>query len=312
MSQKAKENLKHNVQFWHLCTPGKYQSILFRNQADYIQGMNLVALSACKFDKSVGIYAFELMSNHFHFVLEARKEDADAFYQDFYARLRRFLGRQGRGQELNSISYSLIAIDNETYLRNLIAYVHRNAFLVNLSYTPFSWLWGSNVHIFNDLEPYFHKIYLNTIGKRAKQEMFHTHQVDFPDNYYLISSFKEKETTTGYISPACYCKIAECEQLFRNAQQYYFNISRRVESFSDIARELGDTITYTDEEMFSTTTHLLLTKYNKEKIYLLSRNEKIEVAKVLHFNYNAGNDQICRILRLSDTLVDSMFPRATE
>ena len=116
MSQKAKENLKHNVQFWHLCTPGKYQSILFREQSDYIQGMNMVALSACKFAKSVGIYVFELMSNHFHFVLEARKEDAEEFYQDFFSRLRRFLGRQGRAQELNAISFSLIQVDNETYL----------------------------------------------------------------------------------------------------------------------------------------------------------------------------------------------------
>ena len=133
--------------------------------------------------------------------------------------------------------------------------------------------------------------------------MFHTRDINFPDNYYMIQ---------GYISPACYCKIAECELLFRSAHQYFFNISRRVESFSDIARELGDTITYTDEEIFSTAAHLSMTKYNKEKISMLDRNEKIEVAKVLHFNYNAGNDQICRVLKISDALVDSIFPRPTE
>ena len=312
MSNKTKENQKHNVQFWHLCTPGKLQSLLFRERSDYIEGKNMVALSACKFSQSVGIYVFELMSNHFHFVIEARKEDAEAFYHDYYSRLRRFLGRQGRAQELNGISYSLIPVDNETYLRHLIAYVHRNAFLVNSSCSPFSWLWGTNAHIFSSLEPYLHKTSLNTIALRTKQEMFHSREVNFPSNYYLINSVENEGYTSGYISPACYCKIAECEKLFRNAHQYYFNITRKVESFSDIARELGDSITYTDEEIFSAATHLLLTKYNKEKISMLNRNEKIEIAKVLHFNYNAGNEQICRVLRLSDTLIDSMFPRACE
>ena len=315
------------MQFWHLCTPGKSQCLLFRELSDYVQGMNMVALSAYKYSSSVWIYAFELMSNHFHFVIQARREDAQEFYEDFYNRLRRFLGRQGRKHELNDISYSLIPIDNETYLKNLIAYVHRNAFLVNSSCTPFSWLWGTNAHIFSSLEPYLNKTYLNSIAKRPKQDMFHSREVDFPDNYYLIHPLQnhplenhplknypleDDNTATGYISPACYCKIAECEKLFKSAHQYYFNITRKVESFSDIARELGDSITYTDEEIFSVTTHLLLTKYNKEKLSMLNRNEKIEMAKVLHFNYNAGNEQICRVLRLSDALIDSMFPKACE
>ena len=290
-------------QFWHLCTPGKSQCLIFRNKSDYVAGMNLVALSANKFSETVEIYAFELMSNHFHFLIKAHKKEAELFYQDFYQRLRRFLGRQGRMHELNKITYSLFPVDNDIYLKNLIAYLHRNAFLVNSSIIPFSWTWGTNIHLFLGLDSYFEKVYLKTIGKRTRQEMFHTRDIEFPDNYYMIQ---------GYISPACYCKIQECEMLFRSAHQYFFNISRRVESFSDIARELGDSITYTDEEMFSTAAHLSMTKYNKEKISMLDRNEKIEVAKVLHFNFNAGNDQICRVLKISDALIDSMFPRAVE
>ena len=296
-------NDSESAQFWHLCTPGKLQCLIFRNKSDYTTGMNLIALSANKFSESVEIYAFELMSNHLHFLIKANQKDAEAFYQDFYQRLRRFLGRQGRMYELNKISYSLIPVNNDTYLKNLIAYLHRNAFLVNSSIIPFSWPWGTNIHMFLGLDSYFEKVYIKTIGKRARQEMFHTRDIDFPDNYYMIQ---------GYISPACYCKIAECELLFRSAHQYFFNISRRVELFSDIARELGDIITYTDEEIFSTAAHLSMTKYNKEKISMLDRNEKIEVAKVLHFNYNAGNDQICRVLKISDALVDSIFPRSTE
>ena len=164
----------------------------------------MVALSAWKYSATVGIYTFELMNNHFHFVIEARMEDALAFYEDFYGRLRRFLGRQGRKQELNGMSYSLIPVDNEIYLKNLIAYVHRNAFLVNSSCTPFSWLWGTNTHIFNSLEPYLNKIYLKTIAKRPKQDMFHSREVDFPDNYYLIHPLEDDSAASGYISPACY------------------------------------------------------------------------------------------------------------
>ena len=83
-----------------------------------------------------------------------------------------------------------------------------------------------------------------------------------------------------------------------------------METFSDIARDIGDTISYTDEEMFVAALHLIRKKYDKDNITALSKIEKIEVAKNMHFEYNASNKQISRILKLDVTAVNALFPIA--
>ena len=58
---------------WHLFTPGDLSGVLFREKEDYVYGMNLVALCAGKFWESIRLYTFQIMSNHFHFVLSGEK-----------------------------------------------------------------------------------------------------------------------------------------------------------------------------------------------------------------------------------------------
>ena len=54
---------------WHLCTPGEYQCVIFRTSEEYVYGMNLIAQAAINFHDKLKILTFQIMSNHFHFVL---------------------------------------------------------------------------------------------------------------------------------------------------------------------------------------------------------------------------------------------------
>ena len=65
---------------WHLCTPGTHQCAIFRSREDYVFGMNLVALTASSFRDEVKILTFELMSNHFHFVLACQEPTLNVFF----------------------------------------------------------------------------------------------------------------------------------------------------------------------------------------------------------------------------------------
>ena len=40
----------------------------------------------------------------------------------------------------------------------------------------------------------------------------------------------------------------------------------------------------------------------------LSREAKVEIAKTLHYDYNAGNKQINRILKMDINIVNALFP----
>lgn len=287
-----------NYGIWHLCTPGDSSGILFRTREDYIYGMNMVGIAAAKFMDRVAVYTFQLMSNHLHFVIEGNKDNAQAFYHDLIQRLRRYLIRQNREFEIHNIRYSIFKVNDIGYLRNLIAYVNRNGYLINKNETPFSYQWGANGYYFTLLGEMENRTPLTRISIRRKMEMFHTRDVIFPDNYYL---------TNGYISPWCYCKIESGESIYKNGHHYFSLVSRRVETFSDIAREIGDTITYTDEEMYVAAIHNIHKQYDKQNIQSLTKTEKLELAKHLHFEYNATNKQIGRLLKLDITVLNALF-----
>ena len=286
---------------WHVCTSGENQCVLFRDSDDFRCGMNIVGVAALVFKESVEILTFELMSNHVHFVLHGDKEDVEMFFDYFYRRLRRLFIRQERLSDLKGFAASYHLVDTESYLRNLIAYVNRNGYVVNINETPFSYMWGANRYIFNEATSLEGKSFVNDMPKKKRDEFFHIKDICFPDSYYLVD---------GYISPVCYCKILECETLYKNAHHYFSLISRNVESFKDIAQIAGDSIIYSDEEMFSASIHFARKNFEKQKITLLDRNEKIELAKHLHFNYNASNKQISRLLKMEDSTVRALFPKA--
>ena len=74
--------------FWHVCTPGDLSGILFRDEEDYVFGMNAVALSAAEYLGKVDIYTFQIMSNHFHFVVAGILDDVESFFRRFLKRVR--------------------------------------------------------------------------------------------------------------------------------------------------------------------------------------------------------------------------------
>ena len=63
----------------------------------------------------------------------------------------------------------------------------------------------------------------------------------------------------------------------------------------------------TDEEMFSVAVMLCMKRHNTKELCLLSAKDKIEIARIMHSEYNANNRQIRNILRLDRGIVDNMF-----
>ena len=69
------------------------KELLFRDEEDYIYGMNTVALMLLQFP-TVVVYAFVLMSNHIHLLLGGPKKDCEAFYDAVMHRLSLWMKRK--------------------------------------------------------------------------------------------------------------------------------------------------------------------------------------------------------------------------
>ena len=283
---------------WHLYTPGNLSEIIFTDDEEFKFGMNLTALCCSRFP-SLRILTFQLMSNHIHFIISGDKDEIIKWFSLFKSKLRRYLHAIGRSDvDLCNFSPSLKAVEDINYLRTSIVYVNRNGYVVHPDETPFSYKWGANRMYFNeDAKLRADEIYKN-LGNRNKRKMFRSHDVYCPGEYKL---------TESAITPASYCFVDEGEKTFRNAHQYFALISRGIESYGPIARELADKVFYTDDELYQLLTRLSMSQYDCPP-KLLNKEAKIKIARQLHFDYNATDKQIMRMLKLDEYIVRSLFP----
>lgn len=113
----------------------------------------------------------------------------------------------------------------------------------------------------------------------------------------------------GRILPSSYLSHAIGESVFRDAHHYFSLLSKNVESFSAIAKRLGGSVVLTEEEMYNLLSGIAKRDYNLNQATLIPPQEKIKVAKMMHFDYHASNSQIQRLLKLDLAIVNELFPK---
>lgn len=294
------KEIEEGTPFWHLCTPGDSTAgVIFRNREDFVFGMNMMALCAHLHAEKVKVLTFQLMSNHVHILLQGESHHVTHFFSNLKTRLGRYLRAQDRYCDIKGFEATMHPIHNVTYLRNVLAYVNRNGFLVDQWETPFTYPWGANSFYFNRYTGIFNRTPLIEIPVRVKRKIFRTHECSFPQDHYMIRD---------YVSPECYCSIKQGESLFKNAHDYFQLISRQVESFADIARSFGDKLLYTDVQLNTAAIDMAKRLFDTAKLSILGKSQKLEMAKQLRFRYNASVGQIRRILNIDERILENMFP----
>lgn len=279
----------NNGPFWHCYTSGKGTAILFSNHSDHVFAMNVIAQSAAEFKHRVKIIAFEIMDNHFHFILMCEEEDAYAFFNF----IRRRMGRTI--PPIRILQLYCKRIDSLQNLRNAIAYVNRNGYVVSPDHTPFSYPWGSNRYYFLNIPI---SMCIGSIKDSDIREMFKGRNPNLPDNWGLID---------GYVAPNFYCAVGLGMSLFRDAHHYFNMVSKSIESYSGIATDLDDDEFLTDPELFCELLRIIKENYSASRFSDMSKAQKLDLAKVMRFKYHSSNGQISRILGISQYDVCQLF-----
>lgn len=285
-------------QAWHLCTPGENQEIIFRTEADYEFTMTLVAM--CAYDcPDTRIITFELMSNHVHFVIFGMLDNVLRFFNLLKKRLMRYLCSLEYKVNLDRFEPKTVPIKTLEELRRQIIYTNRNNFVVDPSQTPFSYRYGANSFFCSPIAKKEKKCCLKDLSNREQRAMMHTHNVNYPGDYIIIES---------YISPISYCDIEAGEKMFRDFRHYFDMLYRDVEAYKEIAAALNDMVFYTDDELMSIIRKKCNQDFDGQPASLLNPQDKQALAKTLHYEYNAGNNQISRMLKLPESYVNELFP----
>ncbi|MFA5443635.1 MAG: hypothetical protein WC128_01830 [Bacteroidales bacterium] len=288
-----------SVPFWHMFTPGNLTTLLFTNDEEFGFGMNLMGICADR-NPMLKIYTFELMNNHLHCILSGDKKCCEDLFNMYQTRLQRYLAITGRVVELSAFKVSLLSIPDLHALRNEIVYVNRNGYLVKPSYTPFSYIWGAGYLYFNPIYEVLPSVTFNSLSIREKRNLCRSRDVAMSDRIRVLNHI---------ILPSSFCYIKEGECFFRDAHHYFNLLSKNYEAYSEIAKRLKDSVFLSDEEMFSAVQSMCLKSHNLSKPVLLPSAAKIDIAKKMHYDYNASNKQIQRILKIDAGIIESLFPK---
>ena len=282
--------------FWHLCTPGTAQEILFSQPEDYRVGITSPAIAL---DEKVAEYAIAVMSNHLHDVLAGLRDDCLAFFWRRRKRIENYFRYAlGRHVDLRGFEPELIPIESLAALRKEIVYVNRNGYVSHPAYTPFSYPWSSGMYYFNPAAKQLARPY-GTLPYESRRRLTRSRIQELPDDY---------EVKDGMIHIPSFVRIDEGEAFFRDAHQYFSMLSRNAEAYSEVAKRLGDKVFLTDDELFSAVCSLAVREYGQLRPTALAPNDKIVVAVKMKQQYNASNGQIRRMLGLDDRIVKELFP----
>lgn len=284
---------KHD--WWHLYTLGKETSIIFSDDDDYRYSMNQMAKCSSEFPE-LAIVAFELMSNHLHIVLTGEEKRVNDYFAVFRHRLVRYFAKRNVVLA-DEFKMTLKKIKDLASLRNVIVYVNRNGYVVQPNHTPFSYPWGTGFCYFN-MEPKGLPL-LKDMPYRDLRKFFKARPPENPESMQMMN---------GYVMPSSYCAVKLGMAMFRDAHHYFSLLTKNVEEYLGIAKELDDGEFLTDNEMYAQLSKILQSVYGVSSVKELSKAQVRELAKKLHYEYRSSNGQVSRMLGLTKYDVDAMFP----
>ena len=274
-------------------TPERHPTI-FNTTEDYVAGMSIFGISAMMFPK-MRIFAFQLMSNHIHMVVSGDKDYIKEFFSYFKERLDRHFNSQ---VDLSSFELTCFPVNDLAYFRNGIAYTNRNGFVVCDCFTPFSYPWGTSPYFFQPMVKQYVRISAKPATVAWMRKVMHTHDLDICKKAFIVD---------GYIPPLSFCDIQTAEAVFRNAKQYFHDIARKVEAYASIAKSIGESVYFTDIDIYNIASQIAKDDYGAKDLTSLDAKHKIELARRLRFDYNAGGKQIQRMLKINDDVLKALF-----
>lgn len=129
--------------FYHIIVRGNQQQDIFQDDQDRIEYLNRVDLY--KERRDFVLYAYVLMRNHVHLLIETPKEPISKIMQLINFTYTRYFNRKyGKVGHLFQGRYKSYLCDRDEYLLALVRYIHLNPVRAGAVKTPDQYPWSSH------------------------------------------------------------------------------------------------------------------------------------------------------------------------
>jgi len=285
--------------YHHLHTKPLQDGLIFQDEEEKKAAISFIGIIAKEIH--IDILAFALMSNHFHFILRGEKVDGIEFFRRLKKRLAYYLARKGRPGVLDSVEPGLSDITSLNQLRNEIAYVIRNPFVVLADVNPLAYPWCSGYLCFNPFLEHLESQPVTALTYRERRAITRSSEAE------LDSTLRVRN---GMIVPECFVNYKLVERLFPNARKYTWWVFKNVEAQVGVAQSLNERPNLSDDELFKVTMRICDSHFRKKGTKELTDRERRELAVTLKNDWYASNAQAARLSGLDMNTVNALFPLA--
>ena len=276
--------------FWLITTEHLENRLWFKDDEDFRAGMNYVAVLAVSLDGDM--LAYNLMSNHVHFVLRSTWKEARRFIEEFKKLYSQYYSKKYKSRELlrrNGID--IRPLNEPESAERGIAYTLMNPVAANICITPSGYPWGSGACYFN-LSP-AKGTPADKFSGRALIRMLHSKR---PVPATLL--FDEN----GCVVPSSFINVKLVESIFRSAKRMdYF-----LKSSSKARIEKG-LPAFRDQSILSVIPDLCKSIFQKNRLEDLSKEELGKLLKEIRYRFSAEPKQIARVTCLPYETVSSLL-----
>ncbi len=287
--------------YYLITTDHLEDSLWFRDNEDFVTGMNMVAVQASI--SEVVVLAFILMSNHVHFVVYGTRRDAEEFISRYKGRYSQYYGRKWGVKEFlrrNKAEVDPIS-ENPEDLERAIAYVIMNCVAARICLNPGQYPWGCGNCFFqakseglpgrSRLMSGAGRKQVKDLSKRALSRILHSDVRNLPGDW----AFSDE----GFILPESYIAVQAVETLFRTpARMDYFlrtssKAKKRLEDKDD------NLPSFKDQVISVAVPDLCQSLFQKKCFEDLLEQEKTEMLRQLRYRFSAGPNQLARVCGIS-------------
>lgn len=275
-------------------TDHQLRALLFRDEEDFTQGVNTIALATLQYPVKVLCYA--LMDNHIHLLVSGRYEDCRAFFAWVLHRLARMLEvKYGISGILRIQATDVQAVTSKERLLNEVCYLLRNAYKARIG-SPYSNPWAPFECYFN---PYLPLIYGTPMpGVKEAKQRFGTH-VKIPSDW---------EHVNGRILNKCFVDYRTVEQKIGSSLDFFDRLRRYdLESIVEQEHGIEEKLMFTDAEMQEKIRAVCKNELHVTTHHQLARKDLLLLARILARRFACPKKQIARLLGIDPSVLDQLL-----
>ena len=281
--------------FFHVCTDGNCLPWLFKDEEDFIKGVNLIAF--CTIDTHIKVVCYSLMDNHIHLILYGSLSECKKFINKYKTGAGKWIkSKYGIDEHLRHLPAQIIPINSEERLMETIAYIDRNPIVAGYRYLASEYKWGSSRYMFKNSSEVILSYKVRELSHTKLREILKT-RVTIPSEWIICAD--------GMIDPRSFLDIETAEKVFKSPIRYIYFLSKKLEGKLELTQ--GTSSFYPDKELRRITQNLAIELFADDNIKDLDFNSKIVIARKLRYNYASTPKQISRMLHLPSEILSKFI-----